>query len=318
MNPKVFLSHASEDKERFVIEFAKQLRSKGVDIWLDKWEMFVGDSLVDKIFEEGLKEAEAIIIVISENSINKPWVKEELNAAIVRRISNGTKILPVIIDDCEVPMSLVSTIWEKISNLESYDNSVRTIVNSIFGLNDKPALGDVPQHVSSKYFEIAELTKSDNIVLKGLCEHVLKSDSEHLDPEVVFGDGSYIGLSEDEIKECIDILEDMYFIKVSRFSSGNFQYSYHCLIRITAFGFHEYACAYLSNYDDTINKTVSMIVNENIHSAQIVHEKLDVNLYIVNSIFQLLEDNGHVVLSSMVSPFENINKVEVSLKRSLR
>ena len=57
MNPKVFISHASEDKERFVMNFASKLRANGVDAWLDKWEMLPGDSLVDKIFEEGIKEA---------------------------------------------------------------------------------------------------------------------------------------------------------------------------------------------------------------------------------------------------------------------
>lgn len=63
--PKVFVSHASEDKERFVVEFARRLRENGVDAWLDQWEMKPGDSLVDKIFEEGLKEARAVIVVLS-------------------------------------------------------------------------------------------------------------------------------------------------------------------------------------------------------------------------------------------------------------
>ena len=48
--------HASEDKERFVLEFASKLRQNGVDAWVDKWEMKLGDSLVHKIFEEGTKQ----------------------------------------------------------------------------------------------------------------------------------------------------------------------------------------------------------------------------------------------------------------------
>ncbi len=82
MPPKVFISHASEDKQRFVVNFAKQLRDNGVDAWLDQWEMKPGDSLVDKIFEEGLKEASAVIIVLSTNSVRKPWVLEELNTSV--------------------------------------------------------------------------------------------------------------------------------------------------------------------------------------------------------------------------------------------
>ncbi|MCZ2134304.1 MAG: toll/interleukin-1 receptor domain-containing protein [Burkholderiales bacterium] len=33
--PKVFVSHASEDKDRFVVEFVRRLRENGVDAWLD-------------------------------------------------------------------------------------------------------------------------------------------------------------------------------------------------------------------------------------------------------------------------------------------
>lgn len=105
-DPKVFLSHASEDKDRFVVDFARKLRENGVDAWLDQWEMRPGDSLVDKIFEEGLKEARAVIIVLSKVSVQKPWVREELNTSVVNRISRGTRLIPVIIDDCEVPESL--------------------------------------------------------------------------------------------------------------------------------------------------------------------------------------------------------------------
>jgi len=36
MAPKVFVSHASEDKKRFVLEFATKLRNNGIDAWLDK------------------------------------------------------------------------------------------------------------------------------------------------------------------------------------------------------------------------------------------------------------------------------------------
>lgn len=61
--PKVFVSHATEDKDRFVFAFAEALRAEGVYAWLDVWEMQPGDSLVDKIFTEGIGEADAVIVV---------------------------------------------------------------------------------------------------------------------------------------------------------------------------------------------------------------------------------------------------------------
>ncbi|WP_395156869.1 toll/interleukin-1 receptor domain-containing protein [Ilumatobacter sp.] len=70
--PQVFISHASEDKGRFVEEFATQLRYKGVDAWFDRWEMQAGDSLVERIFECGIAAAKAFVIVLSHASVSKP------------------------------------------------------------------------------------------------------------------------------------------------------------------------------------------------------------------------------------------------------
>lgn len=82
---KVFISHSWDDKERFVTEFAIKLRGRGVDAWVDQWEMMPGDSLVRKIFCEGIQNAEAFIIVLSKNSVQKKWVKEELDLAVVKK-----------------------------------------------------------------------------------------------------------------------------------------------------------------------------------------------------------------------------------------
>src|ERR1043165_5720806 len=121
MNPKVFVSHASEDKERFVMGFATRLRGKGIDAWLDKWEILPGDSLIDKIFEEGIKDTQAVIVILSKNSVDKKWVREELNAAVVKKIEGISKLIPVVIDDCQVPEALQSTVWVKIKDLNNYE-----------------------------------------------------------------------------------------------------------------------------------------------------------------------------------------------------
>lgn len=144
MNPKVFVSHASEDKERFVVDFATKLRSKGIDAWLDKWEILPGDSLIDKLFEEGIKNAQAVIIVVSSFSVNKPWVREELNAAMVRKINGGSKLIPVVIDDCDVPEALQSALWVKIKDLNNYEAEFESIVRAIYEHREKPPIGAPP------------------------------------------------------------------------------------------------------------------------------------------------------------------------------
>ncbi len=103
--PRVFISHSSQDKS-FVEELAWDLRRFGFDVWYDTWEIAVGDSIVDRIFE-GLQASDTLIIVLSPNSVTSRWVKEELSTAVMRRISeNDIRILPILLETCDIPTSL--------------------------------------------------------------------------------------------------------------------------------------------------------------------------------------------------------------------
>jgi len=102
---KIFLSHSSKDKP-FVEKLAKDILGLDVEVWLDKWEMKVGDSLFDKI-EEGLEASDFLIIILSKNSVNSSWVRKELNAILCDEISSkNVKVLPALIDDCCIPIFL--------------------------------------------------------------------------------------------------------------------------------------------------------------------------------------------------------------------
>lgn len=153
--PRVFISHASEDKARFVDQFATKLRSEGVDAWYDRWEMQGGDSLVQRIFECGIAEADAFVVVLSHTSIAKPWVREELDAGVVRRINSdgAVRLIPVVLDDgVDVPMALQHLLWLSVPHL-TLDGVVDEIVRVVYGGSTKPQLGPPPAYTSnqSKY-----------------------------------------------------------------------------------------------------------------------------------------------------------------------
>jgi len=94
---KVFISHSSQDHE-FVLLLANKLRNDGFDVWIDEWELKVGDSIVDKI-NKGIESSSAFIIVVSGNSLDSNWVKKELSASLMRQLtSRKIKILPVLLD----------------------------------------------------------------------------------------------------------------------------------------------------------------------------------------------------------------------------
>jgi hypothetical protein len=147
-HPKVFVSHATLDHP-FVEKFAADLRTKGVDAWFSKWEIKPGDSIRQKI-EEGLEGCEYFIVVLSKNSINRPWVQKELDAATVRNIAGKVrKIIPIKIEDCgDLPATLGSLCWEDFSN-QPYDAALKRVLDSIFGVDVRPPLGQPPMRSAS-------------------------------------------------------------------------------------------------------------------------------------------------------------------------
>jgi len=63
-----------------------------------------GDLIPKKIIE-GISNANHLIYIISSSSVRSKWVEEELNIAKVKeKESNGLKILPLLIEDIELPV----------------------------------------------------------------------------------------------------------------------------------------------------------------------------------------------------------------------
>lgn len=104
--PSVFLSHTSIDKP-FVEKLANDLRRVGVNVWFDKWEIKVGESLTWKI-EQGIRGNEHLIIVLSPEAISSEWVRSELGAAWAKQMQQKkVVVLPILYRDCDIPLFLL-------------------------------------------------------------------------------------------------------------------------------------------------------------------------------------------------------------------
>jgi hypothetical protein len=313
-NPKVFISHASEDKERFVIGFATKLREKGIDAWVDKWEIFPGDSLVDRIFEEGIKNAQAMIIVLSKISVQKPWVKEELNAGMVKKISGKCKLIPVVIDDCEVPEALRSTVWETIKDINNYQQELDRIVSAIYGHSEKPALGTPPKYTQVKIRELPGLSHMDTVVFKIICETSLSVGVDWVDVSQIQGQLVDLGVSEDEIYESIEMLANSYFVHGTRtLNSKGLDF-----FQITPTGFKLFGEMFIENFNELANKVLLSVINLDLDSD----DKLSVHLHqpkiLIDYILDIFTLQGYIKISKFINGNVSINEITVIGKRIAR
>jgi hypothetical protein len=102
MTPGVFLSHNHSDKA-FVRRLARDLAACGARVWLDEAEILLGDSLLQKI-ESAIREMDYLAVVLSPKSVTSEWVRREVEVAMTDEISGRrVKVLPLLIDDCDLP-----------------------------------------------------------------------------------------------------------------------------------------------------------------------------------------------------------------------
>lgn len=90
---KLFLSHASEDKDDFVRQLAEALRKK-FEVWYDEYTIRIGDSLLQKI-SEGLIACDYGVVVLSKHFFSKKWPKEELEGLFALEDESKKVILPI-------------------------------------------------------------------------------------------------------------------------------------------------------------------------------------------------------------------------------
>jgi TIR domain len=277
--PRVFISHASEDKA-FVVEFATRLRARGVDAWLDRWEILPGDSLVQKIFDDGLGHAKAVIVVISGHSVDKPWVREELDVAVVQKINHVSKLIPVILDDTKVPSCLQATLWERIADPKSYDDSLERIVLAIFGGSDKPPIGGAPAYAAKPILTIGDLTRADSVVLQAACERAIEIGYDWPDTEDILSRCTQLGISGEAAWDSIKVLKHRDYLIPEELLDRDPPWC-----RITTAGMEEYLKAYWPDYEGVLKKFASCIINEGLRDRKAVEVALKVPVVVLDHVF---------------------------------
>lgn len=213
---KIFVSYSHEDSE-FVERLATSLLNAGEDIWLDKWEITGGDSLIKKIFEEGLSNAAAFIVVISQESVKSKWVRQELDVATVSMINGLTKIIPIIIGDAEIPVALRALLWIDMRN--NFGEGVQKIINSVHGITDKPKQPPRESIASTLAENVAGLSKAASTV--GL--FVLRSSDQDSGQVQAFSSpnlSTALGLGSETIIDAIDELEEAGMVRKSKELGG--------------------------------------------------------------------------------------------------
>lgn len=116
----VFLSHASNDKIPFVDRLKKSFDKLGISIFYDADTLRWGDNWKDKI-NDGLKNCDFGVIVISKNFFDREWTEKELKALLSRQNRCGQNIiLPILYGVTRTDLCMQ---YKKLGDIQFIDGS---------------------------------------------------------------------------------------------------------------------------------------------------------------------------------------------------
>ncbi|WP_053092122.1 toll/interleukin-1 receptor domain-containing protein [Stenotrophomonas maltophilia] len=124
----VFISYSHQDKD-FVDQLAVQLVQKNVHVWVDRWELSVGDSLIDKV-QQAVEGASALLVVLSPESVQSEWCKRELSAGLLRELEEKrVVVMPVLLRDCDIPIFARGKFYADFRT--NFDEGLKAVVDGI-------------------------------------------------------------------------------------------------------------------------------------------------------------------------------------------
>jgi len=80
MIKEIFISYSRRDQE-FVTRLALELNAQVAGVWFDQSAIQAGQKWHDEIMD-GIRECKAFILVLSPDSIESRYVREEVNKAL--------------------------------------------------------------------------------------------------------------------------------------------------------------------------------------------------------------------------------------------
>lgn len=144
--PKVFLSYTWDDAD-LAGKIANTLMANGIDTWWDKWCISAGDSFRQKI-DEGLEGCTHFLVLLTPNSLGKPWVNQEMDAGLMRKLQAKSKFIPVRhqVTPTQLPPLLTGMSAPEVVDP---DTDIKQLINDIYGITRKPPLGQPPAAVAA-------------------------------------------------------------------------------------------------------------------------------------------------------------------------
>ena len=155
--PNIFISHSSKDKET-AAHLATDMNFCGIDVWLDQWELQIGQSLTDEL-AKAMDDSRYIAILITGNYNKSVWTKAEYKKALSReQHEKRTVMLPLLLGEAEMPDFLEDKIYVDLRT--NYYSGLARIAGMVHELSEFRIARAIADHPPKRVKDIWGLFES--------------------------------------------------------------------------------------------------------------------------------------------------------------
>lgn len=124
----IFISYSHVDKAKVDL-LAAHMVKKNASVWVDTWELNVGDSIIQRV-QKAITESDALLVALSKASVESEWCKKELSAGLIRELNEKrVVVLPVLLEECEIPLFLRDKMYADLRT--DFDNGLSAIMDAV-------------------------------------------------------------------------------------------------------------------------------------------------------------------------------------------
>lgn len=254
----------------------------------------------------GLQNFECFLVLLSIESSKSKWVRHELDTAMVQKLEGVTRVIPLIMEPCEIPQPLKALLWVDMST--NFDGGVEKILHAVHGISARPPLGVTPSYITDLSESVGGLSKLASTLGKAL---LIGGDGER-GSEATFS-GKQLKeilpiLTAEQVNDAVDELEEYGLVQLERWSGtapfhfGEVRPTYALFLR---FASH---CPY--DPEDDIKVVAAASVTKDWMNANDLRDICDLSPLRINRAIQYLADYDYIevlrFLGTAPSDFRNV------------
>ena len=287
----IFVAHSKDDGNRFVEPLSIAFKRAEMEVVESAWQLAARDSLIDRIFLEGLKGADAFLLVLSRFTISHDWVRHEVEESVVERITDLTPLIVLVLDDVALPAGISDDV--PVFYMESPGDMVElsSLVQELGPILQRRGSGG-SSHVGEDEggLRVPGLTGTESTLLALSCRSAIENDSFLVKAEDVSRLAEPLVLDSESFRLALETLNAAGHVKVKRANGGQVS-----VMEIQRESFGVYMRQVLEDMNEIVADLATEIIG-GVRDNQTLVERFELPPLVVTYLLDDLDAKGQITV----------------------